>query len=137
MGIEERSLLSRSTCWTCLRSATKCELSFSAASGDNLGAHRLPTPRQPQDSKGREGGDARLAKGDEPLHLVEVDLPDRLLLHGPVHVQRHDVPRDRLSSHGQQERRGRARLTGRTRSRVSSCSSLTMKIMSNRDRIVV
>lgn len=32
MGIDERSLLSRSICWTCLRRATKCELDLVSGS---------------------------------------------------------------------------------------------------------
>lgn len=41
MGIEERALVSSSARWTCFRMETKCEDSFSAASGERRGAHRL------------------------------------------------------------------------------------------------
>lgn len=41
MGMEERALASSSAAWTCLRMETKWDESFSAASGDNLGAQRL------------------------------------------------------------------------------------------------
>lgn len=100
IGIDDRSLLSRSTCCTCFRSATKCELSFSDASGDNLGAQRLqddPTsvlcaPWTDQD------GDRPFAVRDEALHLVKIDFPLGLLFGRSVHVQRHDVLGDRLSA---------------------------------------
>jgi hypothetical protein len=41
MGIEERTLVSSSAAWTCLRMETKWEESFSAASGERWGAHLL------------------------------------------------------------------------------------------------
>lgn len=41
MGIEERALASSSALCTCLRIETKCEESFSAASGESRGAQRL------------------------------------------------------------------------------------------------
>jgi hypothetical protein len=41
MGMEERSSLSRSTCWTSFRRETKWEESISDASADKRGAHRL------------------------------------------------------------------------------------------------
>lgn len=41
IGIELRSSLSRSTCWTCLRRPTKWLLSISAASRERRGAQRL------------------------------------------------------------------------------------------------
>jgi hypothetical protein len=41
MGMEERALASSSEAWTCLRMATKCEESFSAAASLRRGAQRL------------------------------------------------------------------------------------------------
>jgi len=41
MGIDDRALASSSAAWTCLRMETKWEESFSAASGESLGAQRL------------------------------------------------------------------------------------------------
>jgi hypothetical protein len=41
MGMEERAFADSSAAWTWRRMETKWEESFSAASGDNLGAHFL------------------------------------------------------------------------------------------------
>lgn len=41
MGMEDRAFRSISLAWTCLRIWTKCEESFSAASGERRGAQRL------------------------------------------------------------------------------------------------
>lgn len=41
MGMDERVLASSSARWTCLRMETKCDESFSAASGERRGAQRL------------------------------------------------------------------------------------------------
>lgn len=41
MGMLERALASSSEAWTCFRIETKCEDSFSAASGERRGAQRL------------------------------------------------------------------------------------------------
>jgi len=103
MGIELRSSLSRSTCWTCLRSATKCDDSISEASAESRGAQRLPDESergrgQSATFAGARAGshaDARLAKGDVTLHLVDVDLADGLTPRRSVHVDVHDVLCDR------------------------------------------
>ena len=41
MGMEDRALADSSALWTCRRIETKWEESFSAASADRRGAHRL------------------------------------------------------------------------------------------------
>ncbi len=41
MGIDERVFEESSAVWTCFLMETKCEESFSAASGERRGAHRL------------------------------------------------------------------------------------------------
>lgn len=41
MGIEDRALAEISAEWICRRMETKCEESFSAASAERRGAHRL------------------------------------------------------------------------------------------------
>lgn len=64
MGIELRSSLSRSTCWTCLRSATKCDDSISDASDDRRGAQRLRAEgREEQGQRRRGSSRAQSRKG--------------------------------------------------------------------------
>jgi hypothetical protein len=91
--MEDRSLLSRSTCWICFRRATKWLLSFSAASVDSLGAHRLYRALvEPY----RASLNARLAVRDVSLHLVQVNLSDCLYFRSQILMQRHDVTSDGL-----------------------------------------
>jgi hypothetical protein len=93
MGMEERSSLSRSTCWTSLRRETKWEESISDASADKRGAHRLlvshiPTKLLKEDS--------RFAERNVSLHLFNVNLSNSLILVLPVHMDVHDVFSDSL-----------------------------------------
>lgn len=87
--------------------------------------------------------DSRFAIRNVTLHLVDVDLSFDfcvlLALCLSVHVEIHDVFRDHLRGTDASE----SMLypvkicESHTRSRVSLCSSLTMKIISNLDKIVV
>ena len=87
-----RFAYSRSTCCTCFRSATKCEESFSAASGAKRGAQRL---KHETFSTCRHCLpvvlDIRFAVGNVALHLVDVDFAHGLLLCSTVHMQVHDA----------------------------------------------
>jgi hypothetical protein len=93
MGMDERSSLSRSTCWTSLRRETKWEESISDASADKRGAHRLlvshiPTKLLKEDS--------RFAERNVSLHLLDINLSNSLILILPVHMDVHDVFSDCL-----------------------------------------
>jgi hypothetical protein len=75
----------------------------------------------------------RFAERNVSLHLLDINLSNSLILILPVHMDVHDVFSDCLiisyihsTSNGQL-----------TRSLASLCSSLTMKIISKRDKIVV
>jgi hypothetical protein len=94
MGMDDRSSLSRSTCWTSLRSETKCEESISDASADKRGAHRLIVSHMP---KSLPGKGLRFAESDVSLHLFNIDLSDCLILVLPVHVDIHDMFGDCLN----------------------------------------
>ena len=93
MGMEERSSLSRSTCWTSLRRETKCEESISDASADKRGAHRLLISHF---SNKLSKEDLRFAECNVSLHLLNINLSNSLVLILPVHVDVHDVLGDCL-----------------------------------------
>ena len=92
MGMEERSSLSRSTCWTSLRRETKWEESISDASADKRGAHRLLIS-EISTSLDRY---SRFAESDVSLHLLNIDLSNSLVLILPIHMNVHDVLGDSL-----------------------------------------
>ena len=91
MGMELLSSLSRSTCCTCFRNPTKCELRSSEASGDNLGAQRLRSQSYVRHSAVDIERYLRFTESHVSLHLVNVDFSDCFFLRLPIHVDVHDV----------------------------------------------
>jgi len=54
MGMDERAFASISALWTCFLIETKCDDSFSAASGESRGAHRLVLSVKALEGSGRK-----------------------------------------------------------------------------------
>ena len=142
IGIELRSSLSRSTCCTCCRKPTKWLLSISCASADNRGAHLLDNELKYH----REGKQAHecapFTIGYVGFHFIQVDFANGIAIFisidiRPVHVNIHYVFRNHLEGGFQIDSPHRSTYVPHTLSRASLCSSLTIKIMSNRDRMVV
>lgn len=80
----------------------------------------------------------RFAECDVSFHFVDIDFSNSFFCCLSVHVNVHDVFRNCLRETKNQSVIDILYLLGlRTRSRISLCSSLTMKIMSKRERIVV
>ena len=138
IGMELLSSLSRSTCCTCFRKLTKWLLSISWASAERRGAHLLTI----LSANKRLVNDVhiRFAISDISLHFIEIYFANVFAVFiWPVHVNVHHMFRNHLVEIG----RGDLILAPsqmedtHTLSRLSLCSSLTMKIISNLDRIVV
>ena len=72
MGMEERAEEAISAEWTWRRMETKCEESFSPASGERRGAQRLKNiiSYRDKDWKGRGKAGSRFAIADITLHLL-------------------------------------------------------------------
>ena len=76
--------------------------------------------------------------GNICFHLVRVDFTSSLIcMVRPVHVDVHDVFSNSLSKQKSKSLWSKERRKIVTLSLDSLCSSLTMKIMSNRDKMVV
>lgn len=98
MGMDERALASSSARWTCLRMVTKCDESFSAASGERRGAQRLYNSVSdcflvcPVNGKY-----IRAAITDVSLHRVHRDISFDLFLDASTtHMHAHNMSCDTL-----------------------------------------
>ena len=90
IGMEDRALADISALCTCRRIETKCEESFSAASAERRGAHRLCLLAICQTST--TSADSRFAIADISLHLLERYLCLNLLFQASTtHMDAHHV----------------------------------------------
>lgn len=139
IGMELLSSLSRSTCCTCFRKLTKWLLSISWASAERRGAHLLSMLLS-ANKRPFKDVDIRFAISNVSLHFIEIYFANVFAVFvWLVHVNVHNMLRNHLvvvgrgdSIHAPSEMDD-----SHTLSRLSLCSSLTMKIISNLDKIVV